>query len=633
MLALLPGLAFLAVWAGLLQWKPEWGWRRAFLRAALLSGAYLVLATEVLSLFSAVTQIGVALTWALPAVAIWTVVLWRRTKAGFPRPRMRLPGGRFERLTLLAICLVVILTAVEAWFAPPSTWDSLNYHMPRVAQWAQMHAVRPFATGIEVQNNMPPGAEEAVLHLYVLTGSDRLANFVDWFAFVGSLIGASLIAGRLGGSRSAQVLSALLAATLPSALAQASSTMTDLVSAFWLVCAVAEVLDFGRPDFHLAETVFAGLAAAMVVVTRPPTVPFVGVFGLWAGWVLLRRVGWKRAGAAALLPLSCVMALNAGTFARTIDVYGSLVAGDRLMVHANGNRSPAGVTSNLVRYLALNLGTPSPYLNKAAFLAVSTIHDWMGVDQNDPRTTSTGEFRIHPPSTHEDLASNPLHFAIGFLVFVGILWRRPPGWRQLAVYSAVVSAGLVLFCWVFKWEIFGSRYLVPMFLVFTPVTAIGLERLLPEKVVWATALGFVIACWPWLTGINSRPLIRRADSFVGSVLTEPRRTLLFANALYLEEPLTTVAGLIHEAGCSTVGIALSGSAPEYLIWWVLGAPRQDLRVEWIVGGTPSARFADPDFAPCAVVCDESCPADWTTIRGLPLAYVRSGYRLFLLTGP
>jgi hypothetical protein len=633
MLTVVVPLSFAGVWFALLQAFPAWGWRRAWLRAAILSGGYLILATEVLSLFAAVTQFALVLVWGLLAAAVWAWALQRWAKSGFTRPSVQTSKRWFERLMLLAICLAVLLGAVVAWFAPPSTWDSLNYHIPRVAEWAQMHAVRPFATGIEVQNNMPPGAEEAVLNLYVLAGSDRVANFVDWFAFMGSLIGVSLIAGQLGGSRSAQMLSALLAATLPSVLAQTSSTMTDLVSAFWLVCAVVEVLDFKRADFPLAEAVFAGLAGAMVVVTRPPTVPFVGVFGLWAGWVLLRRVGWKRAGAAALMALVCVLTINAGAFARTIEVYGSLVSGDRLTVHANGNRSPAGVTSNLVRYLALNVGTPSPYLNKVAFLAVSAVHDWMGVDKNDPRTTSTGEFRVRPPSTHEDLAANPLHFAIGFLVLVGILWRRPAGWRQLAAYSAVVSAGLVLFCWAFKWEIFGSRYLVPMFLVFAPVTAIGLDRLLPEKVVWVTALVFATACWPWLTSINSRPLIRRADSFVGSVLTEPRRTLLFANALYLEDPLTTEAGLIHEAGCSTVGIALSGNAPEYLLWSVLGAPRQDLRVEWIVGGTPSARFADPDFAPCAVVCDESCPADWTTIRGLPLAYERAGYRLFLRTEP
>jgi hypothetical protein len=633
MLALLPGLTLLGLWACLLQWKPDWGGRRAFLRAALLTGTYTVLATEVLSLFSAITQVGLALAWGLPATALWGLDLWKWKKAGFPRSGVCLPDQWFERLMLLVVCLVMTLAAVIAWFAPPSTWDSLNYHMPRVAQWAQARAVRPFATGIEVQNNMPPGAEEAILNLYVLAGSDRVANFVDWFAFVGSLIGVSLIAGQLGGSRSAQMLSSVLAATLPSALAQASSTMPDLAAGFWLVIAVSEVLGFRQQGFRLGNAAFAGLAAGMVLVTKPAEAPFLVPFGLWGGWMVLRRPGLRCALGSAAVAVACVLALNGWSLLRTQEIYGSVLAPERVATHANELRTPSGIASVLLRNIALNLGTPSPHLNRAVYLAVVTIHDWIGVDPNDPRTTSVGVFRVRAPSVHEDLAANPLHLAVGMLILAGLLWRRPAGVQTLLAYVAAVAGGLVLFSWAFKWQIFGNRFQLPMFIIFCPITAIGLGRLLPARAVWASALVFALACWPWLTGISSRPLIRRADSFVGSVLAQSRQTLLFANALYLKDALESVGGLIRDSRCSTVGLALSGSAPEYLIWSVLGAPRSDLRVEWIVAGTPSARFADPDFAPCAVVCDESCPADWTTIRGLPLSYKRAGYRLFLHAAP
>lgn len=112
---------------------------------------------------------------------------------------------------------------------------------------------------------------------------------------------------------------------------------------------------------------------------------------------------------------------------------------------------------------------------------------------------------------------------------------------------------------------------------------------------------------------------------------ESRLSLFFANATYLRDPLLSVGGIVREVGCSAVGVALSGNAPEYLVWVILGAPRPGLEIKWIVGGTPSALYEDPAFAPCAVICDESCPAEWTTIRGLPLAYERAGYRLFLGT--
>ena len=53
---------------------------------------------------------------------------------------------------------------------------------------------------------MPPGAELTILQFYVLAGGDRLANFVQWFAMVGSLLGTSLVAAQLGAGRAGQLL-------------------------------------------------------------------------------------------------------------------------------------------------------------------------------------------------------------------------------------------------------------------------------------------------------------------------------------------------------------------------------------------------------------------------------------------
>jgi hypothetical protein len=101
----------------------------------------------------------------------------------------------------------------------------------------------------------------------------------------------------------------------------------------------------------------------------------------------------------------------------------------------------------------------------------------------------------------------------------------------------------------------------------------------------------------------------------------------------LEEPYRSVVEGIEVSGCSSVGIMLSGDAAEYPLWPLLGAPRGDLDVQWIVAGTPSDRYADPAFAPCAVICDGSCPDAWTSVRDLPLARQASVLRLFLSPTP
>jgi len=89
-----------------------------------------------------------------------------------------------------------------------------------------------------------------------------------------------------------------------------------------------------------------------------------------------------------------------------------------------------------------------------------------------------------------------------------------------------------------------------------------------------------------------------------------------------------MTGLIRKAGCTQVGVVLPGGGIEYPIWALLGAPREGVRLEWLLGGDPSARYSDPSFAPCAVFCD-TCPSEWNVVRGLPEVYHRGQFRLFL----
>jgi hypothetical protein len=86
--------------------------------------------------------------------------------------------------------------------------------------------------------------------------------------------------------------------------------------------------------------------------------------------------------------------------------------------------------------------------------------------------------------------------------------------------------------------------------------------------------------------------------------------------------------MIEANGCSTVGVAISGSGAEYPFWVQLGAPRDSLQIEWLVGGTPSERFEKPSFQPCAVIC-QKCPDEWETLRGLPKVYDDTVFRLYL----
>jgi len=661
MLALIPLLALAGLWLLLGNLRPAWGWRRCLLRAALLWGCWAILAVEGLSLVQGLTQAGLALAWVVPLIASAAWLARQATRAGrLSRPSLSLPSTWADRGLWLAVLVIVSVTALIAWLAPPQTWDSLNYHMSRVAHWAQQHSLRPFATGIEVQNSRSPGAEILVLQFYVLAAGDRLVNFVEWLAMVGSLVGAAMVARQLGGGRPAQLLAVVVTATIPMGIAQASSTMTDYVVAFWVMCAVSECLALLGEAPPFPGVAFAGLGAGLALVTKPTAAAYLAPFAFWVGWAVLRRQGLRRLAGQSLVAAAFVVLLNAGSLIRNVVIYGTPLDPAQVSVHSNQLRDPRALLSNLLRNLALNAGTPSTHVNKAIYLAIVQIHEWIGLDPNDPRTTSAGEFKVRVPGPYlgEDQASNSLHAWLYLGVLAALLLRRRTVRGHVLGYGLAASSTLVLLSWIFKWQIFGGRYQLPLFVLLAPVAALvvtsffwarggirGMKEVIPSegnreshpegrlpqhapRIVGAV---LILAAWPWLVGIRSRPLIPpRVDPVVGSVLEEPRAHLYFANGLYLEPIYTSMAGMIREAGCATVGLMLPGNSAEYLLWVLLGAPRNDLEIEWIVADTPSARFEPAGFRPCAVIC-EGCPQGWEVVRGLPVVYgsSTSDYRLYL----
>jgi hypothetical protein len=123
---------------------------------------------------------------------------------------------------------------------------------------------------------------------------------------------------------------------------------------------------------------------------------------------------------------------------------------------------------------------------------------------------------------------------------------------------------------------------------------------------------------------KARPLISDENIFV-----TVGKALDSRNDLY-GELYQQIASRILQIDCQNVGLMISGAWPsaEYPFWALLDAPRDDLQIEWLVTGTPSARFSAIDFKACAIICDLSCPNEWQTIRGLPLSYENSGFRLY-----
>jgi hypothetical protein len=632
LLVLLPIIAYIGFLLALANWDRDCDWRQAALRAALIWGGYIVLLTEILSLVRAVTIWGLLVGWSIPIVLV--IIWFRQRKISFQNIRflkVNWPGLWWEKALIAGLLMYLGITAVTAWLAPPNTYDSLNYHMSRVSHWAQNHSISHFASGTEIENSQAPGAELMILNFYVLGAGDRLANFIEWLAYLGSIIGATFIASRLGTSQSNQRVVAVFAATIPMGIAQASSTMTDGVIAFWMVCFASELLFFqSKPK--ATSLIFIGLATGLAFLAKATSVAFLLPFLLWLAIVMWRKLGLWRALRWGLAMAFLSIIFNLGYLGRNLNTFGVVFDQQMSSAHSNELRTWQGVASNIVRFAAINLGTPWPQVNQWLNLQILKVHVKLGVDWNDPRTTSVGTFHTISLSYGETTIGNPAHAVVILVCLLLALFMAKRLGAIPLIYTLVVIFGLVVFAYLFKWQVFSNRYLLPLFVLFSPVVGkVFSDTPVQLKIGSFIAFFLLVVNIPYLYSLDERPLIPSQKNPLvpnHSLFTDSRYSWYFSTIGFERSPARyqVMAGTIIKSACQNVGIMLSGAGAEYPIWISLGAPRDTLRIEWIVSGTPSARYRDHSFKPCAVIC-EGC-SEMDNFNGLPKV-MSNGLDLFL----
>jgi 4-amino-4-deoxy-L-arabinose transferase-like glycosyltransferase len=460
-----------------------------------------------------------------------------------------------------------------------------------------------------------------------------LVNLVDWLAYLGCILAAVFIAGRLGAGKRGQLIAAAFNASLPMAIAQASSSMTDIVVAFWVMCAIAEIVSaLASRNATWRTWLYLAAATGLAVLTKTTAFAFVLPFLLWFGIKVLFSRGMRWTVLRMLPFLALVVVINLPFWLRNTLTYGTPLGSPALIQeHANQVLTLGVLLSNVVRNLSLNFGTPSASINHFTSAVISKLHRLVGMNLEDPRTTFNHNFSITDQVMMEDRTGNPVHlFFILIAAGTALLNKKYRG--LVCTYSLVAISTFLLFSIGNTYQVFGNRLLVPFFLLSAPLVGLVVARFRP----WlGLASGFllVLAGLPWLLSLQSRPILPIPGQTIStSILDTPRLELYFANVGSLGSDQKTVIKRIRANACTQVGLMLKGDDPEYLWWVLLGAPKANLRIEWIVSGTPSDRFTDPAFKPCAVICT-SCPTEWKAFRDLPLQYQSGDLRLFLKSKP
>ncbi len=613
----------------------------------------LLLAAVLLGLVVAGLSEGLELTvgrWARPGLlhGVWALALavsatfLLRAPAGapplaacLPSPSMpRSPGAVLLAMGLVLLALVLLLVAFGA---PPNTFDALSYHLSRVRMWVQQAGIEPYASPDPRHVFMGSLPAWFQLHLRVLAGSDRWANIPQLWAWLLTAGGAALLARALGGDGRLQLAAAVCAASLPMAVLQAGTAMTDLFVTGWL--AVAAALLFQRSfggSRDLLTLACGGAALGLAVLTKGTG--FIHGAAIGSGWVLaeLWSGGWRPGrrgpllGAVAVVLLCTALPSTPG-WGRNLRLFGSALApSDQQTALLNEVHSPRYVAFNLVRNGAMQLAAPhlelawlgpmAPSERSLAALnrrldgynrglvqrTVALGISW-GIPDGEPRVSSTVEcglttptgcdgmgqlFTVHAMARDEDTGSNPFHFllALGCLPVLLMVRRgRPRG--ELVVLGITVLLGVLLFHVQVKWQIWGSRLLLPMFVLAASWSMVVLGHLISTRLAMALAGLLLLLSAPFALDAELRPLWGQ-----GGVLSQARASLRWSAVDYLEPVFSDLVPWVQQHEVRELGLVTRWSAPSYLVWTAFEDRGQE---------PPRVRYLD---LPSVVAADFAIPA-------------------------
>jgi hypothetical protein len=608
-------------------------WRLAVLAALVVLGGLVWLFTETLSAVGALSLRGLVIAWGTTALAAGVIAGRLRAVSGQRVTRARPPvlrhslnsSFRGQDLMLGYVLVCAFVLAVIGFVTAPNTWDALTYHLSRVMHWQQDQSLAFYPTAIQRQLSLAPYAEMVLLNFQILCGSDRLAYLVQFLAMIGCLIGVSLTVERLGGGPKVQLFAALATISLPMGILQSTSTQNDYVVALWCVCFAVFVLVLRRDAPSHRFLMLAGISLGLASLTKATAPLYLVSFGVWFVFDLIRRLrfgAWK----PLLMVIGTAIAIASPHALRNFSLYGNPLGtfeGPELEGFTNQSLSPSVFASNLLRNLGSQFATPIDALNRGMGSGIQRADALMGIDVNDPRATLPGtQFEV-VFSMHEDSAGNLLH-AIVILVCVALLIRRRR--PRLLAYTLCVGAGFTLFSLVLKWQPWGSRLELPLFVLSMPLVGVVVAASLPGRGSYLLATILAGAALPYMLANPSKPLIGPS-----SILLQGRLSQYFTNVPDSFSAYDAVARSVTAAGCSQIGMVTRIDGREYLAWVMIRSYEPDAQFEHVLVRNLSNRYPIA-FAPCAILVMNSIPSPRMVVqdRTYTRVFTAQGLDLFLI---
>jgi Glycosyltransferase family 87 len=448
--------------------------------------AEVVATAEVLSLAHAIRPLGYALFEGV-ALAL-ALGIWLR----LGRPLPPLPRGRGLRLgpsTALLALAVGLAVGYELFLVsatPPNNWDSMHYHLSRVAAWHAQRSLHYFPTHAGIENAYPQNAELLVLWTFVFLGRDLLAALPQLLAGLATAASVYVIARRLGHDARVSAFVALLFPTLTIVALESVTTQNDLVEASFVAAAVAFALARSSATAVLAG-VALGLAAGTKLTFLYALVPLVAI-----GLLALPRRRLATVGVAAVAGFAVLgMYAYVQNLVETGRPQGRAAQIETMPPHVTARVTVSSVLRTTYRLVDLSgFHVPVRYTEHVSG-AAKAVFDGLGIPANPPASTTAGTFEftydVNAASSEDSSAFGPLGFLLLVPLSLGFLgaWALRRTDRRRAALALALPLYVTALALGTRWNVYVDRFLITPVALTLPL-APAVLRGIPARVAAAT---------------------------------------------------------------------------------------------------------------------------------------------------
>lgn len=535
------------------------------------------LSTEILSRLQWLVPSAIQGVWACVAIGCVALGLhqngWYRIRSMVSRSASGLKEvGSFPLIwkAALAVLLTLAFTGV---ICPPSNWDSMTYHLPRIFHWLANQSVEFYPTPNVRQNQMPPLGEYGMLHLWSLTGKECVFCLLQFGGLLVSIVAASRISQLCGGTKESQLLSGWLMFCSWPVLLQSTTPKNDILVGMFLLVAVEALLRVLFERERRGATVSLALAVALGLLTKGTSYTFMIPVLIVGGVSLLFQRRLASLALVFMLTGACCVAINGSFWLRNWRNDGHPLGSTTDYTNAQFDLSTTFM--NAARAFGSCLTTNTAAIDDEIYRVVEKVARVVGFKSHVGTTFQDVPFALCGRVLNEDFAPFHVHIAIACIAIVsacigGLV--RPTISRANWIVLAIVAVDGILFFAISRWQIWITRLLIPLAMLASPWIGTAIMEPIRRPFVRARTLELVVAvlffyCLPAM-------ITNELKRFIGhpnNVFESPRSQLLFSSNPALREELQSVCDVLREISQNQghrvkLGLLVHGDNYEYPFW-------------------------------------------------------------------